>query len=446
MNETIRQLLAFAPGIAQGATGNGRGMQAFMESYQRTMAQLDAQERQQQSFTMQTEDRQRNITRQDAADKRLAEQDRIAAEGRQRQIGMQTAQLPGVLAKSAEGAETLPDAEQAIDALYRVMAPQLGGMEQLGGVRDVALNQARTTITARQKRQVSEFVDAALKTSFVADNQEADPEVTNLPSHIQTILGKPSAKLSELQTFAQLPVGKPAGKTRIPPAAGSMEEYSDPSTTPERKKQIEIDRKTYMQSDDRPRITVNTGNGLPPNVQRRLDAAIKGFDAQPIVKTIQKQAEAASLAESFDPNTKNPADDQALIYAFAKAMDPDSVVREGEYATIQKYSQSWAQTFGFDMARIFSNTAFLTPEARANMKATILAKYKVGRAQYDNVRNEYGRRIDRITGKTGGLEELTDYGAAFPQDHSAPMQKEIPGVPGSLAESTDGGKTWKRIK
>lgn len=26
------------------------------------------------------------------------------------------------------------------------------------------------------------------------------------------------------------------------------------------------------------------------------------------------------------------------------------------------------------------------------------------------------------------------------------MQKEIPGIPGSLAESTDGGKTWKRVK
>lgn len=29
---------------------------------------------------------------------------------------------------------------------------------------------------------------------------------------------------------------------------------------------------------------------------------------------------------------------------------------------------------------------------------------------------------------------------------SAPIQKEIPGFPGAVAESTDGGKTWKRVK
>ena len=33
-------------------------------------------------------------------------------------------------------------------------------------------------------------------------------------------------------------------------------------------------------------------------------------------------------------------DDQALIYTFAKVMDPNSVVRESEYQTVQDYSQS----------------------------------------------------------------------------------------------------------
>lgn len=33
-----------------------------------------------------------------------------------------------------------------------------------------------------------------------------------------------------------------------------------------------------------------------------------------------------------------------------------------------------------------------------------------------------------------------------PPGPSQPLQREIPGVPGSLAESVDGGKTWKRIK
>jgi hypothetical protein len=152
---------------------------------------------------------------------------------------------------------------------------------------------------------------------------------------------------------------------------------------------------------------------LPQGVQRRVDAISKGFDAQPVVKRTQTMAEAVSFTQSLNPNTKNPADDQGLIYAFAKAMDPDSVVREGEYATVQKYAQSWADKFGFDAKRVFSNTAFLTPEARKNMKATVEAKYKAGRSQYDNLRTQYAKRIKTVTGQEGE-PFLIDYAAAFP--------------------------------
>ena len=95
-------------------------------------------------------------------------------------------------------------------------------------------------------------------------------------------------------------------------------------------------------------------------------------------------------------------------------MDPDSVVREGEYATVQKYGQSWAEQFGFDVKRLFSNTAFLTPQARANMKATVRAKYAAALPQYQNVRKSYVDRINKRTGAKDGDQYLIDYGAAFP--------------------------------
>jgi hypothetical protein len=155
-------------------------------------------------------------------------------------------------------------------------------------------------------------------------------------------------------------------------------------------------------------------SGLPPRIQRQVDAQARGFDSQTITKRVQTMAEAVSFANSLDPKTTNPADDQALIYAFAKAMDPDSVVREGEYATVQKYAQSWAQTYGFNVARIFSNSPFLTPQARANMKATIQARYAPARAQYDNVRRSYADRINRMTGQPDGESYLIDYAGAFP--------------------------------
>jgi hypothetical protein len=156
-----------------------------------------------------------------------------------------------------------------------------------------------------------------------------------------------------------------------------------------------------------------------PKVQARVDRLSRQFESLPVVKRTQMMSEAVSFAQGLDPNTKNPADDQALIYSFAKAMDPDSVVREGEYATVQKYAQSWADSFGFNAARIFSNTAFLTPQARKNMKTTIAAKFSAGKKQYDAVRKSYVDRINAGTGAGDGEDELTDYGAAFPQDAKA---------------------------
>ena len=76
--------------------------------------------------------------------------------------------------------------------------------------------------------------------------------------------------------------------------------------------------------------------------------------------------------------------------------------------------------FGFNAARVFSNTPFLTPQARQNMKRTIRQKYAAGRAQYENVRRSYANQINKITGQQDGDDWLTDYGAAFPSAADAP--------------------------
>jgi hypothetical protein len=423
MNEILQQLMQLGPGIGAGLSGNGHAMQQFMEGFQRTQLMLQRQKSQQQqdALSMQEhdlrlQDRERNIQRQDTADA-------AAQQERERRLAMDSLQLPGQLAELGAGAQDPQSAQALIESAMPNLMKVFGQEAMAYG--QPAVEMAQATITGRQKKQVEAYVEAALKTAYVADNPDADPEL-QLPEHVAKIMGRPSAKLSEVQSFAQLPVGKPAGKTRIPAAAGSFEEYSDPMTTPERKAQIEADRKRYMQADDRaPRVTVNTGGqgAYPPAQQRRIDAVIKGFDAQPVVKRTQVMSEGVNFSQALEDDTTNPADDQALIYAFAKVMDPDSVVREGEYATVQKYAQSWAQRFGFDVQRIFSNTQFLTPQARKNMKATLMTKFNVERRAYENLRNEYGRRIERITGKPGGIEELTDYGAAFPQDAAAPSTR-----------------------
>jgi hypothetical protein len=180
---------------------------------------------------------------------------------------------------------------------------------------------------------------------------------------------------------------------------------------------------------------------LPPKMQTQVNTVSNAFRSEPIVKKTNTVAEAVSFVNSLDPKSQNPADDQALIYAFAKAMDPDSVVREGEYATVQKYSQSWLDSFGFNAQRIVANKEFLTPEARANLKATVLKKFRVAKGQYDNVRKGFARQIRAATGGQADPDDyLLDYAAAFPNPETGePAPRTGQGV---IAVKAPNGKTY----
>jgi hypothetical protein len=185
-------------------------------------------------------------------------------------------------------------------------------------------------------------------------------------------------------------------------------------------------KRTYeqYQNEDanRKRSVTNVYAGGLSNQQSTRVTQISGqFDNEPIVKNYNIIAEGKAFVDSIPNNTQNPADQQGLIYAFAKAMDPNSVVREGEYATVQKYAQSWAQSFGFNAQRIFSNSPFLSAQAIANMKATINSKYAAAKSNYDNVYNEYGRRIEQQAGVNGGTTYLTNYGGAFGGSNQDPV-------------------------
>ena len=98
-----------------------------------------------------------------------------------------------------------------------------------------------------------------------------------------------------------------------------------------------------------------------------------------------------------------------------RSRDPESVVREGEYATVAKYAQSWKDNFGFDAMRILSsNTPILTPEARKNLKTTITSRYQASRGSYDTLQRSYTSQINTATGLADGGDRLTDYAGLFP--------------------------------
>jgi CHAP domain len=154
--------------------------------------------------------------------------------------------------------------------------------------------------------------------------------------------------------------------------------------------------------------------GLAPKIYDKAAAIVSQFDGEAIVKKYNIVADGKNYASTIDPKTKNAAEHQALIYGLAKALDPDSVVREGEYATIQKYSQSWIEAFGFNAQRIVDNQGLLSEDAIKKIQGVINQKYESVNGQYQNLYGEYSRRIDAATGVGGkGSEMLTDYSKAY---------------------------------
>ena len=171
-------------------------------------------------------------------------------------------------------------------------------------------------------------------------------------------------------------------------------------------------------------------SGLSTKTATAVRQKVSNYKTEPVVTNFNVVNEGYNFIQSIPDNTTNPADDQGMLYAFAKIMDPNSVVREGEYATVQKYAQSWAQSFGFDAERIFSNAKFLSEEAIKNMKTTIERKFSASRKNYDNVYQEYSRSINDLTGRKDGEKFLVNYGSAFAKQPSVelnPVSLEILG-------------------
>lgn len=149
--------------------------------------------------------------------------------------------------------------------------------------------------------------------------------------------------------------------------------------------------------------------GLSNPTATAVRLKVSKFSTEPIIQNFATIQDGYNFASSLDTNTTNPADDQALVYALAKALDPGSVVREGEYATAQKYAQSWINAYGKGITQAVVGTGFLSKTARENIKKTIEQKYISSRESYDQVVSSYTSNINSLTGRGDGAQFLTDY-------------------------------------
>lgn len=133
------------------------------------------------------------------------------------------------------------------------------------------------------------------------------------------------------------------------------------------------------------------------------------FGTSDIVNKYNNIIAASNLISGVDPYTDNPAEHQAVIYNFAKALDPDSVVREGEYATVKKYSQSLINKYGGEIRQAIKGTGFLSPGAIQAIQQATDNRIKAYEPQYLNLRAQTAQRINTLAGKPVADQVLLDY-------------------------------------
>ena len=170
--------------------------------------------------------------------------------------------------------------------------------------------------------------------------------------------------------------------------------------------------------------TTPGASGYTPQILSKIQPIAGNFDNEQVVKDYNVISQQVDAVKGLGIT---PTDDIQRIYAFAKVMDPNSAVRESEYATVQAYSTALMQRAGLKANRVFSNDGFLTDEARKFLLSTLNNRLKVTEKAYKNVYDEYGRRIDKITGGKDGTDFITDYSKGFntPSVGDAHIQSEV---------------------
>ena len=130
--------------------------------------------------------------------------------------------------------------------------------------------------------------------------------------------------------------------------------------------------------------------------QARVDKYALDFENEPIVKSFNTVMVQVDAFKNYMQDNSGSSD-QAIVYAFAKIMDPESVVREWEYETVKKYSQGLLQKYKWEIEQAATWEWFLSETAKKAMLKTLEEwKLKSLRGSYDNIREQKIKQITQI--------------------------------------------------
>lgn len=154
-------------------------------------------------------------------------------------------------------------------------------------------------------------------------------------------------------------------------------------------------------------------SGLSPQALSKVTSLSAQFDSRPEVKNFSEQVNrAAGVAAILGSGVGGPGD-LATVFEFMKALDPTSVVRESEYAAAAKSGNifaGWAAKFN---GYLKEEGGFLPERVKQDFLKILKSKVAISAQQVKAIHQDFGRRIDGLTGQPGGSKYLTDYPAIF---------------------------------
>lgn len=164
----------------------------------------------------------------------------------------------------------------------------------------------------------------------------------------------------------------------------------------------------------------STANPLSDSVQKRVDSYSDDYSKNANVVSAFKFAPLLRQYDTVKVSDLSSSQRQGIISDYAKALDPDSVVREWEYATVAKYSSSFGEKTLSEINQFLSGNGTLSDAAAQKVIDAIKSRGKNYVEQEKNVRNQYIEKINRATGYKDWDMQLVypDYSTPTTQSNS----------------------------
>ncbi len=254
-----------------------------------------------------------------------------------------------------------------------------------------------------QKQDVAKAIYDAMQKKKEQDQKDVNDVLKSLAKN-----GAPNDVVSAVQNARNLGEAVAQAGDYLQEGSGTVGEYLYYKRDALARGQQPLSYNEYADMDaNRKRSIVNNYAGGLSNTQLTKATTIADqFKNEQTVKDYQVIGQNLSAYKSLGDS---PADDIQRVYTFAKTMDPNSAVREGEYKTVQQYAQAYLPSLGIKGIRLVDNRGFLTKQARDLMEKSLEKKFAPVEKNYSSIRDSYAQRINKVTGNTDGGEFITDY-------------------------------------